>query len=213
MIQDLASVLPELQRNLDSSLGVGSAVVSEWTPVQACPLSWGDVSSAFAVLEICGKEWGAHSDGRGPLCNLIVAADVVYHEHLIDPLLDTLVVLTDHGHGFVDPLTSLPPLVTVSYVQRFKRAKAFIKKARKHFHVGILQVDDVVDYDTLNWNRGSDRLVVNSGSSNWKEFQRFSSSPLDGSPTGLVESDVSTGDAPVSCLAYHYILRRKEKTE
>jgi Lysine methyltransferase len=204
-------VIPELQRNLDTNSGVGSSRTAEWTRVQACPLRWGDAASATFMLKRCGEIWGVNPDDSRPLCHLILAADVVYHEHLIDPLLDTLVELTDPTHGLVNPSTALPPLVVISYVQRFKRAKAFVKKARKRFDVETVQVDDVVDYDTLNWNRGSERLVVNSGSACWKGFKQCPSTGGDDACAPSVDIDTCIADEPVSCLAYHYLLRRKRK--
>lgn len=84
----------------------------------AAPLWWGNSDHTAALL-------AAH----GPL-DAIVAADVVYHEHLIDPLLQALLALTDSA-GRATP----PPPIILSYVQRFKRAKAFFKKARKWFDV------------------------------------------------------------------------------
>ena len=95
------------------------------------PLTWGDADT------------GGPPPGVPHRVDLIIGADVVYHEPLIAPLLATCVRLTDGP--------SPPPRIVLSYVQRFKRAKAFLRAARKHFDVRVEQVADVVDYDTLTW--------------------------------------------------------------
>jgi hypothetical protein len=84
-----------------------------------------------------------------------VAADVVYHDHLLEPLLAALLALTSPpaqaevaaapaGALWWEPVEGgaapvwRPPPVLLSYVQRFKRAKRFFKLAAAHFDVSIL---------------------------------------------------------------------------
>jgi hypothetical protein len=43
-------------------------------------------------------------------------------------------------------------VVILSYVQRFKRAKAFFRKARRWFNVEAIPRPPVVDYDALCWS-------------------------------------------------------------
>jgi hypothetical protein len=119
---DLGDILPLLRDNLHRNAG-DSATAAE--------LPWGDAAAASAVAR--------SFPGAAP--DWIVAADVVYHEHLIEPLLQTLVELTRGPK---------PPKVLMSYVQRFKRAKSFFKLMRKHFVVEEeIVLPDVVDYDVI----------------------------------------------------------------
>lgn len=195
-------MLPQLASNIASNAGIGPTKLAPSTsdsgcrgscdapkggpsPVRVWPLIWGDADSGADILSRFAAEFG----GRN--CDLILAADVIYHEHLIVPLLDTLVLLTEPLSGLFTA-TGRPPLILISYVQRFKRAKQFVKAARRWFDVTIVSVSSVVDYDALNWNRGASELTVNSSSADWAGFP-----PL------------ADGSRPVSCLAYHYILMRR----
>lgn len=97
--------------------------------------------------------------------DVIIGADIVYHEPLIQPLLQTLLALTNPLPASLElssPSTSAavddayqsrqPPLVILSYVQRFKRAKQFFKLAKKHFEaVKQVHTGPVCDYDALTW--------------------------------------------------------------
>lgn len=83
-------------------------------------LPWGDAVAARSLLESLAPS----------SIGVILGADVVYHDHLLQPLLETLAYLTDV------PLTEngkeyVPPPVVLTYVQRFKRAKAFFKMAQR----------------------------------------------------------------------------------
>lgn len=197
--QDLDVVLPELIANLDANKAVTNSSGVAPQPIPVLPLRWGDADSAARVLESMGSSAGQ------PVCDLIVAADVVYHEHLIDPFIATLITLTDPEHGLtVSGPKRAPPLIVISYVQRFKRAKVFLKKVRKLFHVEVVPVADVVDYDVLNWNRGTARLSVCSNSADWHLFAARAA--LSAEADSVVEA---VADAPVACLAYHYLLKRK----
>lgn len=143
---------------------------SESVPARAAVLPWGDLAAASALRE----SLGASSIG------MIVGADVVYHDHLLLPLLETLADLTDPPAG-EQKEQYVPPPVVLTYVQRFKRAKAFFKMAQRGVHrpaqahgvgrdargaatggvkgpkqVARFEVEQVllgyvVDYDTLSW--------------------------------------------------------------
>lgn len=145
----------------------------------AMPLTWGDKGHVASIRDALAERFGT------PRPDVIVAADVVYHEHLIEPLLDALVQLTDatpseqqsQTNGSCSSSSSgspaasdaatptacsaatatsstnavAPPLIVIAYVQRFKRAKAFFKKARKWFDVSSVTLPAVVDYDVMSW--------------------------------------------------------------
>lgn len=131
---DVPVMLPLLHENV---VAAGSASV-----VDVAPLTWGAANDVPALVT------KLRSEGRGPP-SAIVGADIVYHDPLIDPLLDALRRLTDPGTwGDSSP----PPPVLMAYVQRFKRAKAFFKKAKKWFDVQCIPMGPVVDYDALTWH-------------------------------------------------------------
>jgi len=131
---DLSDMLPLLKSNLDTnipSLRSGSVF----------PLAWGieaDVKSLRSSLAT-----------KFP--NVILGADVIYHDHLIEPFLNTLLWLTEIDSESSSGCT-LPPVVVISYVHRFKRAKRFLKLAKKNFEIDIYPTGKVVDYDVLTWS-------------------------------------------------------------
>ena len=129
---DLPAVVPSLADNLARNAGELRGVAS------AAPLSWGDAAAATDLLETCRA--------AGRPVRLILGADIVYHEHLVDPLLATLTALTEPP-----PDGSPPPAILLTYVQRFKRAKAFFHKAAKAFDVVRVPLGEVVEYDCLSW--------------------------------------------------------------
>lgn len=84
-------------------------------------LRWGEAED----VEVIGREF-----------DLIIASDVVYHDHLYEPLLKTLRLLilggeeAEEGRVFV-----------MAHLRRWKKDSAFFKKARKVFEVEVLHVD------------------------------------------------------------------------
>lgn len=137
---DLPAVVPSLADNIDRNRAAVAAAAgaSSSSACTAAPLSWGDAPAAADLAGSCRA--------AGQPIRLILGADIVYHEHLVDPLLTTLLALTQPP-----PDGSPPPPVFLTYVQRFKRAKAFFHKATKAFDVVRLPMGDVVDYDCLSW--------------------------------------------------------------
>ena len=209
-------MLPQLAANITANMSVGpiksspstsavreagkAALGASRCETHTFPLTWGEELSYEAIKSFFSTSFGELS-GR-PRCDLIVAADVVYHEHLIDPFIETLVSLTDNKTGFCTGLcgsdgsegsSATPPLVLISYVQRFKRAKRFLSRARRWFDIETISLPGVIDYDVLNWNRSSKVLHVSSSSADWAAFPVAAGQP-----------------EPVSCAAYHYILARKQ---
>ncbi|RYG42355.1 hypothetical protein EON68_01925, partial [archaeon] len=124
VVTDVAPILPLLEENLRAAGATGSRC-------RAAALTWGT---------------DAEADACAPRTQLIIGADVVYHTHLIEPLLSALLRLTEKAENRNTP-------ILLSYVQRFKRAKTFFKRAQKWFHVTSVPLGDVVDYDTLSWSR------------------------------------------------------------
>jgi hypothetical protein len=159
---DAPAMLPLLVANVARAGGgaLGAPAASAASPLRAAPFEWGvDDAAAAAALRA----------GLGGRVDYVVAADVVYHDPLIAPLLGALRALTDAPPGAGTEWA--PPVILLSYVQRFKRARRFFKLAAAHFDV--VQVAGsarpgrggcaapagaaagaptrVVDYDALTW--------------------------------------------------------------
>jgi hypothetical protein len=104
-----------------------------------CALPWGSMEAAGSALALARSL----CPGAGLL---VLGADVVYHEHLVAPLITTLSALAGRASGQI-------VTVVLTYVQRFKRAKRFFKLARKAgFSVEQRALGLVVDYDALSWS-------------------------------------------------------------
>lgn len=152
---DIPDVYPLLKTNL-----LQATVKNHIPCVTAKSLFWGtDTTNLF--LDEYLKETSSDnlnvssaSGNDNYSFDLILGADIVYHEHLIDPLLETLVSLTNQ------PKTT-PQKIILSYVQRFKRAKLFFKRATRWFHVEKISMGQIIDYQELSWQLPS--LLKRSG--------------------------------------------------
>ena len=164
---DVPAVLALLDANLAANGGGGgggSGGESDGGSLQCAPLQWG-TEGAGGVAGV-----GALLQGLGQRLDYIVAADVVYHDEFIAPLLAALLQLTEppapaEGAGAAPAAAPwAPPTIILSYVQRFKRARRFFKLAAAHFEVQVLAGAGrdralpaapggglCVDYDTLTW--------------------------------------------------------------
>ncbi|CAM8972251.1 unnamed protein product [Rhodiola kirilowii] len=108
-VTDLPHVIPNLEFNVEANAGVlknGSVV--------AAPLRWGDAED----MEKLGREY-----------DVVLASDVVYHDHLYEPLLESLKYLLGGEKRSV---------FVMAHLRRWKKEAAFFKKARKLFNVEIL---------------------------------------------------------------------------
>ncbi|KAH7520040.1 hypothetical protein FEM48_Zijuj08G0101500 [Ziziphus jujuba var. spinosa] len=114
-VTDLPHVIPNLQFNADAN---ASVLTTNGGVVHASPLRWGEADD----VELVGREF-----------DLIIASDVVYHDHLYVPLLQTLQDLILGGEGNVE--------FVMAHLRRWKRESAFFKKAKKVFRVDVLHVD------------------------------------------------------------------------
>ena len=147
---DAPAVLPLLEANIAAN----RASEDPERPLRCAPLQWGSGSAAAALPALLAP---------GEPLQYIVAADVVYHDEFIAPLLAALLELTSAPAHAPEPWA--PPLILLSYVQRFKRARRFFKLAAAHFEVEVLAGAGrggpagsgapggglCVDYDTLSW--------------------------------------------------------------
>ncbi|XP_073150576.1 uncharacterized protein [Henckelia pumila] len=115
-VTDLSHVLPNMRYNIDANAGILGLRGGD---VNSAPLSWGDVGE----METIGREY-----------DIILASDVVYHDHLYEPLIQTLKFFL---------LGSEKEMVfLMAHLKRWKKESAFFKKANKFFDVKVLYTDN-----------------------------------------------------------------------
>ncbi|CAI8609145.1 unnamed protein product [Vicia faba] len=112
-LTDLPHVVPNLKFNAEANAAV---VGSSGGTVTSAPLRWGHA----ADVEMIGREF-----------DVIVASDVVYHDHLYEPLIETLRLL----------LIGKKIVFLMAHTKRWKKESVFFNKARKHFLIDVLHVD------------------------------------------------------------------------
>ncbi|KAL5557286.1 hypothetical protein UlMin_039522 [Ulmus minor] len=110
---DLPHVIPNLQFNVDENAAV---LKSNGGEVIAAPLRWGEAED----VEVIGREF-----------DLILASDVVYHDHLYEPLYKTLCLL----------LKGKTTSFVMAHLKRWKKESGFFKKVKSTFGVEILHVE------------------------------------------------------------------------
>ncbi|KAK2411156.1 hypothetical protein P8452_71815 [Trifolium repens] len=112
-LTDLPHVVPNLKFNAEANADV---VVSNGGAVTFAPLRWGH----DADVDLIEGEF-----------DVVIASDVVYHDHLYDPLIETLrLMLIGKKITFV-----------MAHMKRWKKESMFFKKARKYFLIDVLHVD------------------------------------------------------------------------
>ncbi|KAI3768014.1 hypothetical protein L2E82_18445 [Cichorium intybus] len=115
-VTDLPHVLQNLKFNVDANSQVLSPRGGQ---VHVSPLSWGENEE----MEAMGREY-----------DLIIGSDVVYHDNLYDPLLQTLkFFLLDGGDG--------EKVFLMAHLRRWKKESGFFKKAKKYFQVELIHED------------------------------------------------------------------------
>ncbi|KAA8531882.1 hypothetical protein F0562_006401 [Nyssa sinensis] len=114
-VTDLPHVLSNLQFNVDANADV---LAQQGGTVNVAPLSWGDADH----METIGREY-----------DLILGSDVVYHDHLYDPLIQTLRFFLLGGEKKV--------VFVMAHLRRWKKESAFFKMAKKLFDVEIIHTD------------------------------------------------------------------------
>ncbi|KAA6428174.1 MAG: Methyltransferase family [Trebouxia sp. A1-2] len=106
LLTDLPNVLSLLEQNM---LLNEAAIAAGGGSVQCCELTWGVTS-----VNSLAQGWATP--------DLVVAADVVYHRDLFDPLLSTLSSLAAGRY-------------LLAHVRRWKSDSAFFKQLRKQFEI------------------------------------------------------------------------------
>ncbi|CAN6478070.1 unnamed protein product [Victoria cruziana] len=112
VLTDLPHVLPNLLFNAQANEGAVRASGRGGSVSVDC-LRWGNADD-------CVKHSGL---------DLILASDVVYHSHLFDPLLKTLLLLL-----------AQETVLVMAHLRRWKKDAVFFKKAKKWFDVEMVHM-------------------------------------------------------------------------
>ncbi|KAJ9172782.1 hypothetical protein P3X46_015990 [Hevea brasiliensis] len=153
-VTDLPHVIPNLQFNVDAN---ANTVALQGGSVKVAPLRWG--VDGDGDVEIIGRDF-----------DVILASDVVYHDHLYEPLLYTLRVLVGVGEQ------KKKNVFVMAHLRRWKKDSVFFKRARKWFDVEAFHMDKPCDGSRIgvvvySFVRKSQKLqtgLVNNQSSSMK---------------------------------------------
>ncbi|ESQ45443.1 hypothetical protein EUTSA_v10010630mg [Eutrema salsugineum] len=120
-LTDLPNVIENLRFNADANAEV--------------------VARSGGKIHVAALRWGEDGDVEvlGQSVDLILASDVVYHEHLYEPLLKTLRLMLLGGD---DKKEDSKRVFLMAHLKRWKKESIFFKKARKLFDVGVIHCDD-----------------------------------------------------------------------
>ncbi|CAN6916048.1 unnamed protein product [Brassica oleracea] len=118
-VTDLPHVLDNLSFNAEAN---AQTVARFEGQVHAAPLRWGEADD----VEVLGRN-----------VDLVVASDVVYHDHLYEPLLKTLRLMATAKGSEGKRLIFL-----MAHLRRWKKESVFFKKARKVFDVDVIHSDE-----------------------------------------------------------------------
>ncbi|GJW21172.1 N-lysine methyltransferase METTL21A-like protein [Tanacetum coccineum] len=117
-VTDLPHVLPNMEYNVGLNREV---MVPRGGEVRVAPLSWGEVGD----MEVIGRDY-----------DLVIGSDVVYHDNLYDPLIQTLkYLLSGEGEGEKEKVFFM------GHLRRWKKESSFFKKAKKMFRVDVVHED------------------------------------------------------------------------
>lgn len=114
--------LPHVLDNLNFNAQTNAEVVERFGgKVHVAPLRWGEADD----VETLGRN-----------VDLILASDVVYHDHLYEPLLKTLRLMMTSKQ-----LEGKRLIFLMAHLRRWKKESVFFKKARKLFNVDVIHSD------------------------------------------------------------------------
>lgn len=119
-LTDLPHVIPNLQFNADAN---ASLLALQGGTAHVAPLRWGEADDVDVIVQ----EF-----------DLILASDVVYHDHLYDPLLETLRLFLNSGK---EEENKKNMMFVMAHLRRWKKDSAFFRKAKKLFEVRTVHVD------------------------------------------------------------------------
>ncbi|CAA3031401.1 N-lysine methyltransferase METTL21A-like [Olea europaea subsp. europaea] len=115
-VTDLPHVLPNILFNVNAN---AEMLKHHGGAVEVAALSWGDTHN----MEAIGRE-----------IDLIMGSDLVYHDHLYEPLLETLKFFLSRSEKRI--------VFLMAHEKRWKKESAFFKKAKKSFDVEIIHNDE-----------------------------------------------------------------------
>lgn len=118
-VTDLSHVIPNLKFNAEANL---NTVGLNGGKVEVAALGWGVEEEMEAI-----KEKDQY--------DIILGSDVVYHDHLYEPLLQTL-------KFFLLGEQTKEVVFVMSHLKRWKKESVFFKKAKKDFDVEVIQKHD-----------------------------------------------------------------------
>lgn len=138
-VTDLPHVLGNLQLNVAANAGV---VELHGGAVDVAALRWGDMKDVEAI----GGEY-----------DLVLGSDVVYHDHLYEPLLETLKFLLQKETVFL-----------MGHLKRWRKESAFFNKANKYFDIQVVHTDSplagsrlgVIVYQFVRRNRSWNLIYI-----------------------------------------------------
>ncbi|KAL8118032.1 uncharacterized protein LOC141723512 [Apium graveolens] len=118
-VTDLSHVIPNLKFNVEANL---NTVGHNGGGVEVAALGWGVEEEMEAIKE--KDEY-----------DVIMGSDVVYHDHLYEPLLQTL-------KFFLLGEQTKEMVFVMSHLKRWKKESVFFKKAKKDFDVEVIYKHD-----------------------------------------------------------------------
>lgn len=119
-VTDLPHVIPNLKFNAEANADVAAL---NGGSVHVATLRWGETDD----VETLGREF-----------DIILGSDVVYYDHLYDPLLKTVRLLFE-GEGNENMV------FVMAHLRRWKKDSVFFKRAKKMFQVEVLHVDNPLE--------------------------------------------------------------------
>ncbi|XP_017218884.1 uncharacterized protein LOC108196212 [Daucus carota subsp. sativus] len=122
-VTDLSHVIPNLKFNAEANM---NAVGLNGGKVEVAALGWGVEKEMEAIKE--NDEY-----------DVIMGSDVVYHDHLYNPLLQTL------KYFLLGDRTKKEMVFVMSHLKRWKKESVFFKKAKKDFDVEVIHKHDPCD--------------------------------------------------------------------
>lgn len=126
-ITDLAHAIPNLKFNAEANsktIGLNAG------KVEVAALAWGEEEEMEAVK-------------RKQEFNIIMGSDLVYHDHLYDPLLRTL------RFFLLGDQVNKDRVFVMAHSKRWKKESVFFKKANKDFDVKVIHRDDPCNGDRV----------------------------------------------------------------
>ncbi|CAN4083279.1 unnamed protein product [Withania somnifera] len=114
-VTDLPHVLPNIQFNIEANSKI--------------------LEQQSGVVDVAAHSWGErqYMEAVGTEYDLILGSDVVYHDHLYEPLINTLRFFLLGGGKKI--------AFVMAHLRRWKKESVFFKRAKKFFDVKIMHTE------------------------------------------------------------------------